>query len=736
MTAVSQGLDLDTRILSEFIYALNIARRQVVAYPAGHPVIASAADKLLSLLPRLLEFRSEITIGIARDTLMVGGQVLDAGNAVYRDLATNLFRSRVASLTVTREVTAEEICRFFEILSHKADQLADLGGLDRVLASSKITGIQAKGVDFDAFHATEVDRVHAPKTSLAESETAVMWKSFVGGLMAGTLDPEGEARVKDIQIDPSLLAEVMNKEFDAGKQDMVNTYDEAITAFLKQADREQIRGQVCNDTLGRLGDLVGRLTPELRRRFLNSTLKSCAGRQDIAADVLGQLPQTLILEALDQVDTEHLVIPQGLIDVLGKLAQTRSSGDDVRRVAGKSVRSPEHTAELLKRLFRGDAADAYVPNDYQSALTLLSAAEIEPGLDPQLLKELVESLDGHQVEQQFCQVMLDLLDHGAKGGTLTAITRNMEELIFYFLETGDFMSLASVHDHLKRHSRDVDELRKTPDKTALLAFSSPEFIEQVLDGLESWGKPMYGGIQGMIKRVGAPFAGPLLERLAEEQGMSKRRLIMECLLLIGPAAREPIVERLHDRRWYFVRNLVILLREINDPAVLHPLGRLVGYAHPKVQFEVMSTFLHFKDPRADRYLLKELESRDPEVLHSAVRLAAKSRMPDVARKLTEILTQRLGAEDDERIKLSVIKSLAEMALPEALPELGKFLQSRSLLGAMQLNRLKLEVVKSLEHYESPQAAELAEEIYTKSSGDLARAAGKVCLQLKGKLPWT
>ncbi len=42
-------LDLDTRLLSEFLYALNIARRQVAAYPPGHPMITAASEKLLTL---------------------------------------------------------------------------------------------------------------------------------------------------------------------------------------------------------------------------------------------------------------------------------------------------------------------------------------------------------------------------------------------------------------------------------------------------------------------------------------------------------------------------------------------------------------------------------------------------------------------------------------------------------------------------------------------------------------
>lgn len=730
------GLDLDTKLLSEFIYALNIARRHILSYPAGHPVIATAAGKLLVLLPKLLEFRSEVTIGVARDTLLVGGQVLDSENPVYRDFASSLFSAKVASLTVTEDVGSADICKFFEILRYKAEEMEDRGGLHRILTLAGIRGIRAQSVDFGAFHATEVDKVHAPKTKLIEDETAVLWKSFVNGLVAGTLDPDGEKLTPDAQLDPELLAELINRGEDVEANNIVRNYEEAITLFLKEANRDQLRSPSSQETLGRLGDLVGNLKPELRRRFLNSTLKSCTGRQDVAAEVLGYLPQTQILEAMEQVDTNQLEVPQALMDVLGKLAQQRGSEKGGSRVAGKRTRTSAETADLLSQLFSADQADQFVPADYQDALTVLVAAETLPGLDRQLVADLLETLEGHTVEKHFCNVMISLLDRGVETVTAKAIRRNLDELILYFLETGDFQSLISVHDHLTRHARHVDVLCEAPDKSALQLYGSAEFVEMVLDGLDAWGKSEYAAIKSLIKRVGTPFTAPLLERLSEEQSMAKRRLLMECLQGLGRNARGQIEAQLHDRRWFYVRNLVILLRTMEDPSVLQPLGRLVGYANPKVQFEVMRTFLHFNDPRADRYLIKEFDSSDPGVLLNAARLAANCRNPEVASKLSEVLNRKLLREKDENVKSAVIKSLAEMALPAALPGLERFLHSRGLFQAMQGNSLKIEAVQSLARYSDPAAADLAEEVYRKYSGDLARAAGQVCLQLRGKLPWT
>lgn len=727
-------LDLDTKVMSDFIYALNIARRQVQSYPHGHPIIAKAAEKLLSVLPKLLEFRSEITIGIARDTLMIGDQSLDSKNPIYRDFATNLFDAKIASLTIDNTLGTYDICKFYEILRYKQEEIDERGGLQRILVDENIQGISAQGVDFSTFHATEVNQVKAPKTKLIEEETTVLWKSFVNGLIAGTLDPKGEKLAPDVPLDPELLAEIMNLNDDSEGNQLVKNYEDAITSFLKETDRSQLKNQACQETMGRLGNLVSSLKPDLRRRFLNSTLKSCTESHYVTAEFLTHMPKAQILEAMEQVDVEQLEVPKTLIDVMGKLASQKGSESGGSRVAGKQERTLSETAGLLGQLFTADRADEFVPEDYQDALKILAAAETLTGMDSNSMKELVDTLKGHSIEQQFCNVMVDLLERGTGEITTKAISRNMEEMIFYFLETGDFITLISVYNHLSRYFNQIDPQLESTDKRVLSIYTSDEFIDHVLDGLDTWGKSKYPAIMELIKRVGPAFTEPLLQRLADEPSMSRRRLFMECLQLIGRVAREPIIAHLHDKRWFFVRNLVILLRMMNDPAVLKYMGHLVGYPNSNVQFEVMRTFLHFNDPRADRYLIKKLESYDPRVLINVTRLAANSRNPEVAKKLSEILNRKLLKESDENIKSAVIKSLAEMSLPDAFPELELFLLSRGLLQTIQGNSLKIEAVRSLLRYSDPAVADLAERVSRKSSGELAQVAKKVFQQLSEKLP--
>jgi len=315
------NLDLDTRFLSDFIYSLNIARRQVAAYPPGHPMIASAAEKLLALLEKVLEFRREVTLGIARDTLILDGKQLDPANPVYRDFAVNLFNARVASLTIQGGATAQEVRQFFEVLSYPRERIASAGGLQALLTATGVQGFRAQEVDYRAFHATEVEALSAPRMSVSNDESAVLWKAFVNGMVSGTIDPYGVLQLPQEQFDPTLLAEVLNREQEAGKERVTGSYDQAISDFLKQADRQQLNTQSRQELFDRLGKLIERLSPELRRRFLNSTLQGLAVNPDQATEALANWSQSTIADALEQVEADQLQVPRILMDILGKMGE-------------------------------------------------------------------------------------------------------------------------------------------------------------------------------------------------------------------------------------------------------------------------------------------------------------------------------------------------------------------------------------------------------------------------------
>jgi HEAT repeat protein len=263
----------------------------------------------------------------------------------------------------------------------------------------------------------------------------------------------------------------------------------------------------------------------------------------------------------------------------------------------------------------------------------------------------------------------------------------------------------------------------------MAVFASPEFLEEVLNGLAGWGKAKYDEIAQLISRVGEPFVTPLLDRLAEEQNMSLRRYYMERLRELGPLARDAAISRLRDNRWYFVRNLVLVLRSLEDQSVIPHVRRITGHQNPRVRQEAIRTLLSFRDPEADQLLLRDMDSSNAEARITAVKLAEFSENPEVHRRLLGFLSQGGLTGFEYELKSAAIHSLGMIGNPAVLQELERFLKSRSLLRAGQLSRLKAELVQSLKHYPRQAVAPLLKSLATSGQRQLRSIAEELSRNL-------
>jgi HEAT repeat protein len=279
-----------------------------------------------------------------------------------------------------------------------------------------------------------------------------------------------------------------------------------------------------------------------------------------------------------------------------------------------------------------------------------------------------------------------------------ALVSNLRELFDYFLEMGDFSFLADLFTHPATVRTDANLVSRSDESDIPDFFTSPDFLEKVLDGFNSWEKAKHQDIRALIRRVGRPFAEPLLRRLADERNISLRRSYLECVLELGEMASDAAIAGLEDRRWYFVRNLIMILRELGDPSILKHIRRLCDQTHPKVRQEVIRTFQHFNHPEADHFLIEDMNSSNRDLQLNAIQLAEKSRSPEVFRKLLDCLNRGGLAGLDFEIKSAAVRTLAEIRNQEALPTLMGLIRSKNLLRPIALKRLKKEVMNSFANY--------------------------------------
>jgi len=714
---------IDQIRLALFIHDLNVARRFILAYPVNHPLLIAAEQKVATLAAELLAASGTFSLGVAKDGLLLSAEPLDRQNPSFLAFARLLFSHGVAAISFSPGVSPEELHALNVALGRKPEMVRESGGI-AALVANEVSNIHLREIDYEVFTATDdLDAEHSQ-----ENIQGGLWQTFVQSLLAGALDSTDRTMQGVNLEDVDILTQIVLEQGGTERvRQMIANYSRALSSLSRQL-RTAAKSPDTQDLIDRIGRFIGGLSPELRQQFLESSLKALTNNQEITCQLLESMNPDVVMQTLQELSERGMKLPPLVLGLIGTLA--KNAGMDLP--AG--LLREQEAADKLRELFREDDLDQFVPAAYRDALQRILAGA-EPQLanvaQPAELADLLATTASHVLEAKTSNIILEILKTCPDEAMISTLQRNLLELSGYFLEIGDFARLIDLHEQLSVES--ADPLHELVKANVLQAFVSPSFIQEVFHGLDFWGKAKYQDIQKLITTVGEPFVEPLLERLADEQNMSLRRFYMDRLLEIGPVIQEHLLANLRDNRWYFVRNILVLLRSINNPLVCKPVHRLFNHPHPRVRTEALRTLIYYGDAEADTILLKQLESADEEIFYTAIQLAEKSANPRIFATLLAFLDRGSMTNYEFKLKSAVVNCLAEIANPGALPRLEQILLSGSLLHSGHHAKLKAEIMRTLDRYPVTAVRPMLKRIIEKGSNEQVRQAEEVYRTLQRKV---
>jgi hypothetical protein len=191
----------------------------------------------------------------------------------------------------------------------------------------------------------------------------------------------------------------------------------------------------------------------------------------------------------------------------------------------------------------------------------------------------------------------------------------------------------------------------------------------------------FESVEMMVNHLGLNATKPLLDELVDAPTRVTRRAIIDRLVKLGPDIGPIVQERLHDNRWYVVRNMITLLRECGCVVDHTLLDRFATHEDARVRREMLQ--LRMETPALrDSALAAGLADRDKGVLRAALQ-AARSNMPQSA---VPGLAKRV-LEDDfpDEFRVMALLLLGKSANIAALDALLAYASAgRSMLGKVKL----------------------------------------------------
>lgn len=714
--SVERELPLDTRLLSEAVIELNISRKNVGIYPPGHIQITRSIDRAFELLLRLFEVRPEMTLGVAKDTLLVGHDYLDRKNPVYRDFALSMNQQGIAAVTFISGLDKEELARFHRILTTKPEDIRTSGGVEAVMSASGIRHIRIMAINYDGFHVTEEKEIFKPTAKAAEKSGGDVWQDFVSLLSTGTLAGQGEGvSLKNAEhVDPSELARLLN-ERKLDPTAAIQSYDRIISSYVRGAAEKKELTHEQSKTLASLNTLLKDLNPELRKQFLSVAFQRSSSSASPAAaeEVVGGLTDDMVIEMLTQANVEGREISPTLTGLVGKLAKAHDQTDvpvEQRQEWLKQGRgglaAPSILPEHMQKLFDREKYEEYVSADYEAMLKQMTDNPVVVSGDFSL-EEHAKTLEDSHLDFQIGRALVAFMEEDIDEEDYKEFAAKLFAIAPQFLESGNFELLFDISDTLRRHASEkpLPGIR-TAAEEARKIFADPEFILKALHAFEVWMKDKGQEAAGLIQSLGPDVIPGLMDIFSRDDSLGGRRVLFNLLCLFGEPAISEAQKRLGDPRAYYVRNLLIFIRRAGTPASIPHIKPLLQHKEQSVRMEALSTLLRFKEPGSVKLLRDAVLSDDPDVALQAVALAGQFRVANVTEDVLARIKRVILFEADYRWNGEIIKALGEIGDPRAIPDLEKLARATWSLYPQSRLQLKETLFESLGRYPRERIANL------------------------------
>ncbi|NNF68316.1 MAG: hypothetical protein HKN01_00980 [Acidimicrobiia bacterium] len=591
------------RVLGALAAAYNTFK--LYPQPLGQP----AFDRALGIIGELGTRRLHFEVGPS--SFVRSDEPLATDHDGVERLWKRLFIHEVDSLTVVGDVSGPELIMLFEAFELDEQELRRDGGMQRHLTDNDVSGVQVTQRDLlneDDDEAVEVLETDEDHTRLTSEEIAAM---FLAMLADQELSAVARAFVEMYR---DGIAAVRDDNFEA-REETVKAFVDAFFIF-----DDELSVAVVDVLLEDPYDGVNQMFLD---QFSGHDFAEIAGRLTPTSQ------QSLIQYARVTAETSNGT-PEELLILLQSADSVRAAREEVS----------EHIADVLQ-----GARDVVDSSD-----TAFSNLAPQVKADVDYFKVGLEGLRG-------------LLEIEHRPDRFRRVVRIWTGRISLYIRRGKFRMaqdiLVSVVDKPPYPAERQPIVAEAVDRLL-----SPDLIDGLVSAIrdEEEGKAAVE----LLAALGATAIDTLIEHLAKEEDATKRRTLIDLVALAARTNPKPILDHIHDKRWYVVRNIATVLGKVGGSSVVGPLKVTLRHEDHRVRVEA----LRAAGPVMGRAYFDVIRTAlgDPHerVRRAAIGLLRSSELEEA----DDVLVEALGMSKldvDERLR--VVEALKKRDTPKTVAAL-------------------------------------------------------------------
>ena len=678
--------DLAT-VLPQVLKELNTAMKATAFYPAQHPSVVAALDRLAGTLKEAMAIRETFKVGVGDAAFVYENGPVGAEDSMLAGFAGYLSRRSIGALAFRPPLEIDSLRGLLEVLALDPGAVKSRGGPARCLAEKRLGG-----VSLEEFNPADTLRLARTASSLESGEgeaggKEVSLNDLVARFLAGQ-DPTSPPGLAGV-----IQATASNEK---AARDLVRS----IQAIAGPAGEDA--GSILASSLGRMADELASLDPgalsslaanlgtalqdldpEARMSLLQTSIPVNGTGLDLAREIRASIPADRMGEMIVSLVQSQQKLNPRLTSIVRKVLIDTGGSEQNRAAVLEAIKTARRPgSDLLSEVWDSieelleETQDQWLSRDYKSLLEMIASEA--PRLDEALRREFqslpgfVDALTEQGTNRLTWLVFSDLLDLESDPAVVCRILKQIGE-----------RAMAIRPDWYEAAAETVSAVRGLLEAVPPPA---PHIHQAGVDVLQTVSRRVIGSYRENFHDLGdgqhellarvldalGPYAvDSLAAGLHEEGDWEVRKTFITFLVTRGREAVPGLVKRLSDPSWHLVRNVLLTLGEIGDPLTVPAIAETLKHPEPRVRRDAVTALGKIGGPRAFSLVRECL--KDPEVSEVATRCLA---IIDHARTVATFLSMTDRVNFIGRGNASVkeaIKTLGALGAHESIPRLQRIL---------------------------------------------------------------
>lgn len=296
----------------------------------------------------------------------------------------------------------------------------------------------------------------------------------------------------------------------------------------------------------------------------------------------------------------------------------------------------------------------------------------------------IQKFDDDGLFSEATDLFLEMIKIETDTGGLKELAQNVGKTIDILFEKNFIQRVIEILNRLRDMSKSgISSEHKKIINEAIDRAGSEDKLRKLLSGDKS-----PESIQTYLLCLNKNAIPSLLNILAELEDRKMRRHLCSILSVLGKDAADAFVCGIHDKRWYLVRNTLMILGSLKNSEAIKCIEETLNHPELRVKKEAIKSLELIGIEETKGPLMIALEDSDAGIRTSALR--ALRRFKD--KKLFDIVKERILTGDlKERPyseKKELFETLAETGGETAFPMLSGFFKKKGLFRKVETEELR------------------------------------------------